>query len=54
MILLIAQLEKVTGNRVRERESYTQQMAPRLGVEARSAAARTKPLYMGCLLHQLS
>ena len=41
------------GNRV-EREGVTQQMVPGLGVEPGSTAARTKPLYMGRLLYQLS
>ena len=38
----------------RERGSDTQQMVPRPGVEPWSAAVRTKPLYMGRLLYQLS
>ena len=54
MAFLIVQLKKVTGNRVRERWNETQQMVPRLGVEPRPTAARTKPLYMGRLLYQLS
>ena len=48
MALLILQQKKMTGNRVRERGSDTQQMVPRPGVELGSTAGRTKPLYMGC------
>ena len=42
--LLTEQLGEITGNKLRERRSVTQQ---RLGLEPGAAAARTKPLYMG-------
>ena len=38
----------------RERGNDMQQMVPGPGVEPRSAAARAKPLHMGCPLYQLS
>ena len=47
----MAQLEKLTGNRVRERGGDMQQMVSRPGAEPRSAAVRTKPMYKGRLLY---
>lgn len=39
---------------MRKRGSDMQQMVPRPGLKPRATAARTKPLYMGGLLYQLS
>ena len=41
--------EDVTGNRLRERGSDTQQRDPGQDWNPGAAAARTKPLHMGCL-----
>ena len=52
MAFIDSSAEDVTGNRLRERESDTQQKAQ--GVEHGSAATRINPLYVGRLLYQLS
>ncbi len=45
--------EEWTGNRG-ERGGMTRSKGPQCGIERMAAAARTKPLYMGHLLYQLS
>ena len=53
--LLTEQLGEMTGNRLRERGGGdAQHRAPGQVLNSGAAAARTKPLYMGCPLYPLS
>ena len=52
--LLIEEAQDMTGNRIREGGSDTQQIVPWPGFEPGATAARTKPLHMGHPLYQLT